>query len=167
MTGGTRLGFGDKAMTRVWRWPLGFLFAAGLAMALTGCGAKLREERLEREERLNVYPGTYRADVAAAMRSYVSDPASIRDAWIAEPAIAQVGLQRRYAACVRFSARNSDGRYAARNALAVFSSGRFDQFVEASASTDPASQESLSTLMKGLCEAAEYKRFPELEAMKR
>lgn len=154
-------------MTRGWRWPLGVLFAAGLAMTLAGCGSKLREERLEREERLNVYPATYRVDIVAAMHSYASDPASIRDAWIAEPAIAQVGRQRRYAACLRFSARNSDGRYAARNALAVFSSGRFDQFVEASASTDPASQESLSALMKGICEAAEYKRFPELEAIKR
>jgi hypothetical protein len=49
----------------------------------------------------------------------------------------------------------------------VFSEGRFDQFIEASASTDPASQESLSALMKERCEGAEYKRFPELEAMKR
>jgi hypothetical protein len=154
-------------MTEVWRRPLLVLFATGLALALTGCGAKLREERLEREERLNVYPAGYRADVVAAMHSYVSDPANIRDAWIAEPTIMQIGRQRRYAACLRFSARTNDGRYAARNALAVFSSGRFDQFVEASAATDPASQESLSTLMKGLCEAAEYKRFPELEGVKR
>jgi hypothetical protein len=154
-------------MTGVWRRPLAVLLATGLAITLTGCGAKLREERLEREERLNVYPASYRADVVAALHSYVSDPTGIRDAWIVEPAIAQIGRQRRYAACVRFSTRNSDGRYVARNVLAVFSSGRFDQFVEASASTDPASQESLSTLMKGLCETAEYKRFPELEAMKR
>jgi hypothetical protein len=154
-------------MTGVWRRSLAVLFAAGLAIALTGCGAKLREERLEREERLNVYPESYRADLVAAMHSYVSDPGGIRDAWIAEPTIMQVGRQRRYAACLRFSARAGDGRYAARNALAVFSSGRFDQFVEASAATDPASQENLSALVKGLCEAAEYKRFPELEGMKR
>lgn len=154
-------------MTGVWRRALAVLLATGLAIALTGCGAKLREERLEREERLNVYPASYRADLVAAMHSYVSDPAGVRDAWIAEPAIMQIGRLRRYAACLRFSARTSDGRYAVRNALAVFSSGRFDQFVEASAATDPTSQESLSTLTKGLCEAAEYKRFPELEGMKR
>jgi hypothetical protein len=101
------------------------------------------------------------------MRAYVGDVATIRDAWVADPALVQIGPRRRYAACVRFSSRSGDGRYAGRNALAVFSEGRFDQFIEASASTDPASQESLSSLMKERCEGAEYRRFPELEAMKR
>jgi hypothetical protein len=152
-------------MTEVWRRPLGVLIIAGLAAALAGCASE--RMRQEREAEINVYPARYRADLVAAMRAYVSDPASVRDAWVAEPAIAQVGQRRRYAACLRFSTRNSDGQYASRNALAVFSEGRFDQFIEASASTDPASQESLSALMKERCEAAEYKRFPELEAMKR
>jgi hypothetical protein len=152
-------------MTEVWRRPLGVLIIAGLAAALAGCASE--RMRQEREAEINVYPARYRADLVAAMRAYVSDPANVRDAWVAEPAIAQVGQRRRYAACLRFSTRNSDGQYASRNALAVFSEGRFDQFIEASASTDPASQESLSALMKERCEAAEYKRFPELEAMKR
>jgi hypothetical protein len=150
-------------MTGVWRRPFGVLVAAGLAAALAGCAS---ERMRQREAEINVYPATYRADLVAAMRAYVSDPASVRDAWVAEPALVQVVGKRRYAACLRFSAR-SDGRYASRSALAVFSEGRFDQFIEPSASTDPASQESLSALMKERCEAAEYKRFPELEAMKR
>jgi hypothetical protein len=155
-------------MTGVRRRPLGVLVAAALAAALSGCASeRMRQERLEREAEINVYPARYRADLVAAMRAYAGDSASIRDAWVADPAIVQIGPRRRYAACVRFSARNGDGRYAGRSALAVFSEGRFDQFIEASASTDPASQESLSALMKERCEAAEYKRFPELEAMKR
>jgi hypothetical protein len=155
-------------MTGVRRRPLGVLVAAALAAALSGCASELKQEqRLAREAEINVYPARYRADLVAAMRAYADDPAGIRDAWVADPAIVQIGTGKRYAACVRFSARNSDGRYAARNALAVFSEGRFDQFIEPSASTDPTSQESLSALMKERCEAAEYKRFPELEAMKR
>jgi hypothetical protein len=155
-------------MTGVRRRLSGVIAAAGLAAALAGCASEqVRQERLEREAEINVYPTSYRADLVAAMRAYVNDPANVRDAWVAEPAIVQVGPRRRYAACVRFSARNDNGRYAGRNALAVFSQGRFDQFIEAAASTDPASQESLSALMKERCEAAEYKRFPELEAMKR
>jgi hypothetical protein len=151
-------------MTGVWSRRHGVLIVAGLAAALAGCAS---ERMRQREAEINVYPTTYRADLVAAMRTYVSDPASVRDAWVAEPALVQVGQKRRYAACVRFSARNSDGRYTSRSALAVFSEGRFDQFIEPSASTDPASQESLAALMKERCEAAEYKRFPELEAMKR
>ncbi len=152
-------------MTGGWRRPLGILAAASLAAALSGCASE--RVRLEREAEINVYPASYRVDLVSAVRAYVSDPASVRDAWVAEPAIVQVGRQRRYAACVRFSARNGDGRYAGQNALAVFSEGRFDQFIDASASTDPVSRENLSALTKERCEAAEYKRFPELEAMKR
>jgi hypothetical protein len=156
-------------MTGVRRRRRGVLAAAGLAVALAGCASEQeRGEHLAREERINVYPGNYRADLVAGLRAYVNDPTNIRDAWIAEPALAQIGPRRRYVACVRFNARNSDGRYAGgREALAVFSEGRFDQFIEASATTDPASQESLSAFVKGRCDAAEYKRFPELEAMKR
>lgn len=153
-------------MTDVRRLLPGVLAIAVLAVTLAGCGSDRSRE--EREERINVYPGNYRADLVAAMHTYVSDPASIRDAWVAEPTIAQIGQLRRYAACVRFNARNSGSRRAdSRVVLAIFSAGRFDQFIEASASTDPASQESLSALVKGRCDAAEYKRFPEVEAMKR
>jgi hypothetical protein len=153
-------------MTEVWPRLAGVLAIAGLTVMLAGCGSDRSRE--EREERINVYPGNYRADLVAAMHTYVSDPASIRDAWVAEPMIAQIGQLRRYAACVRFSARDSGSRRAdSRVVLAIFSAGRFDQFIEASASTDPTSQERLSTLVKGQCDSAEYKRFPEAEAMKR
>ncbi len=153
-------------MTNVWRRLAGVLAIAGLTVMLAGCGSdRLREER---EERLNVYPGSYRADLVAALHTYVSDPASIRDAWVAEPVATQIGEVKRYAACVRFNARDGVSRRTdSRVMLAIFSAGRFDQFIEASASTDPASQERLSTLVKGRCDAADYKRFSEAEAMKR
>jgi hypothetical protein len=159
-------------MTEVQRRRFGALLVAGLGTALTavtlaGCGSeRMSQERLEREESLNVYPGNYRADLVAALHAYLSNPANIRDAWVAEPAITPIGPRKRYAACVRFNARDSDGRYAgSKDVLAVFASGRFDQFIEPP--VDPASQGNATSFVKELCDKAEYKRFPELEAMKR
>ncbi len=155
-------------MTVVWRRLPSVLLVAGLAAALAACGSRLREERQEREESLNIYPATYRADLLAALHTYVSDPANIRDAYLTEPVIAPIGRQKRYTACVRFNARNGDGRYVgSRDVLAVFVSGRFDQFIETPAQGEAANQTDASTSAKELCSVAEYKRFPELEAMKR
>ena len=161
-------------MTEIRRRRFGALLVAGLetaliAVTLAGCGAeRARQERLEREESLNVYPGNYRADLVAALHAYLSYPANVHDAWVAEPAVTQLGQQqrKRYAACVRFNARNSDGRYAgSKDVLAVFASGRFDQLIEPP--VDPESQGTATSFVKELCDKAEYKRFPELEAMKR
>ena len=146
------------------RWPLGVLLAVALAAALAGCGSGRSRE--EREARINVYPDNFRADLVAALHSYVSDPTNIRDAYVSDPAIRPIGTQNRYAACVRFNARNSDGRYTGnRDVLAVFVAGRFDQFVDPS--VGPANPSSQTNLVKELCGQTEYKRFPELEAMRR
>jgi hypothetical protein len=158
-------------MTGVWRRTLCVLLVAGLAFAVAACGSyRAREEdRLEREERLNVYPSNYRADLVAALHAYLSNPGDVRDAWVADPAVTQIGPRKRYAACVRFNARSPDGRYAgSKDVLAVFASGRFDQFVEPPVpGGETVSDGSAPALVKQLCDAAAYKRFPELEAMKR
>jgi hypothetical protein len=155
-------------MTRVRCRPLGVLLTISLAVALAGCASgRLREEREEREARINVYPDNDRAGVLAALHTYVGDPTHIRDAYISEPAIKPVGRQNRYATCVRFNARNSDGRYVgSKDVLAVFAAGRFDQFIDDSVQL-AANQANPTTFVKELCSAAEYKRFPELEAMTR
>lgn len=143
--------------------PLGILFVGALAAALSGCGSGRSWE--ERDAILNVYPNNYRADLLAAVHTYVSDPTNIRDGYVSDPAIRPVGRQNRYVACVRFNARNSDGRYTgSRDVLAVFVAGRFDQFIDPSA---PANSSNQVNSIKELCGEAEYKRFPELEAMKR
>ena len=144
--------------------PVGVWVAVTLAVAQAGCGSgRLHEER---EIRVNVYPDNYRTDLLAALHTYVSDPINIRDAYVSDPAIRPIGKLNRYAACVRFNARNSDGRYAgSKDVLAVFVSRRFDQFVDpATGSGNSSSQENP---IREMCSQAEYKRFPELEAMKR
>jgi hypothetical protein len=150
-------------------WPLGVLLTIGLAVLLAGCGSgRSREEREEREARINIYPNNFRADLLAALHTYVSDPKGIRDAYVSDPTVTPIGRQNRYAACVRFNARN-DGRYVgSRDVLAVFAAGRFDQFIDESTPFGPASEANAATpFVKELCGAAEYKRFPELEAMTR
>ena len=157
-------------MTWVRRWPLGVLLIIGLAVLLAGCGAgRLREEREEREARINTYPDNYRAELLAALHTYVSDPKGIRDAYVSDPTVSPIGRQNRYAACVRFNARNSDGRYVGtRDVLAVFAAGRFDQFIDESTPFGPANEaNAAAAFVKETCGAAEYKRFPELERMTR
>jgi hypothetical protein len=154
-------------MTRVRCWPLDVLLTIGLAMLLAGCGSgRLREER---EALINIYPDHYRADILAALHTYVSDPTRIRDAYVSDPTVSLIGRLNRYAACVRFNARNSDGRYVgSRDVLAVFAAGRFDQFIDESTPFGPANEtNAAATFVKEVCGAAEYKRFPELEALRR
>ncbi len=145
------------------------LLIIGLAMTLASCSSvRSREEREEREARINVYPENYRADLLAALHTYVSDPTHIRDAFVSEPALKPVGRQNRYAACVRFNARNSDGRYVgSKDVLAIFVAGRFDQFIDTSVQLGPTNEPNRSAVAKELCDTAEYRRFPELEALAR
>ncbi|MFI4982097.1 MAG: hypothetical protein ACHQIO_17250, partial [Nevskiales bacterium] len=146
------------------RRPIGALVALALAVALAGCGSSRSRE--EREARINVYPDNYRADLQAALHAYVIDPTNIRDAFVSDPAIKPLGTQNRYVACLRYNAKNSDGRYTgSKDVLAIFVSGRFDQFVDLQ--LNPANSSSQATAMKELCAQADYKRFPELEAMTR
>lgn len=146
--------------------PLRVLPVVCFAAALLGCASGLSRE--EREARINLPPDNYRADILAGLHSYLSDPTHIRDAYISDPSLQPIGRQSRYVACVRFNARNTDGRYAgSRDVLAVFVAGRFDQFIDDLTQLGPANQANPKTVVKELCGAAEYKRFPELEAMAR
>lgn len=140
------------------------LLVGVLAAALSGCGSGRSRE--ERDAIVNVYPNNYKADLLAAVHTYVSDPTNIRDAFVSDPTIRSIGPQHRYAACVRFNARNGDGSYTgSKDVLAIFAAGRFEQFVDPSAGAVNSSNQANS--IKELCGQAEYKRFPELETMKR
>jgi hypothetical protein len=156
-------------MIQVRRRLLRVLSAVCLVAALAGCASgRSRELREEREARNNIYPDNYQADIVAGLHSYLSDPTHIRDAYVSAPSLQTIGRLNRYAACVRFNARNSDGSYAgSRDVMAVFVAGRFDQFIDDSTQPGSANQSNPTTIVKDLCGAAEYKRFPELEALAR
>ena len=135
-------------------------------VALTGCTAfRERGEREAREARQNVFPNNYKADLTAAMHAYLVDPTRIRDAYVTDPAMRNIDGRNRYAACLRFNAKDSEGRYTgSRDILAIFVAGRFDQFID---QTGAANEPKLATLLAEQCGQADYKRFPELEALTR
>jgi hypothetical protein len=136
---------------------------AATAISLLGCAGD--RARL-REERINSFPDNYRTDLLGAMHAYVADPSNIRDAYLSEPVLRQIGAQNRYTVCLRFNAKDSDGRYVgSRDAMAIFLSGRFDQFVDLSQQSGQ--QATAAEQAKEACAQADYKRFPELEALKR
>src|SRR5262245_66560827 len=91
---------------------LACLVIGAMIVTLAGCaGVQESRDRAEREQRSNVYPDNYKADLLAFMRTYLNDPSNIRDAYVAEPELKSIGAQKRYAVCIRFDARNRDGRY--------------------------------------------------------
>jgi hypothetical protein len=99
-------------------------------------------------------PGpTYKADIVAFMQTYLNDPRGVRDAFVSEPALRTLESVERYAVCLRYTARKSNGQYAAsKDSLVLFRDGRLDRIV------DNAREQ---------CKDAAYQPFYELERLSR
>ena len=77
------------------------------------------------------FPGNYRVEVLAFLKTYLNDPVGVRDAVMAEPVERVVGGRQRYVVCLRFSARESDGGYREpRERGILFVDGRLDRIIE-------------------------------------
>jgi hypothetical protein len=125
----------------------GWLVILGLLL-LGGCGGRVSETKTA-----NIEPANYKEDTLAFLRTYLNDPTGIRDAAISPPVLRTVGSQTRYAACLRFNAKKSNGEYAgSKDRMAVFLSGRFDTLLET---------------VRDQCKDAVYEPFPELERLSR
>ena len=99
------------------------------------------------------FPSTYRTEILAFMRTYLNNPAGVRDAAVAEPVQRTLGGRLRYVVCLRYSAKDSDGAYRpARERGIVFVDGRLDRIMENAG--EP-------------CAGATYAAFPDLEKMSR
>ena len=132
-----------------------FLAAVAAAAALAGCGTDSAREM--REERASVFPSDYRGELIAFMKTYLNNPTNVRDAYIAEPAMKPFGSRHQYVVCVRYNARNTDGRYmGSKDGMALFDGGRVDHMID-----------QFNEKVVNQCADADYKRFPELEALKR
>src|SRR5436190_21474576 len=57
------------------------------------------------------YPNNHKSQVLAFMRTYLNNPAGVREAQMAEPVQRTVGGRLRYVGCLRYAARESDGTY--------------------------------------------------------
>jgi hypothetical protein len=99
------------------------------------------------------FPNNFRPEMLAFLKTYINNPAGIRDAVIAQPAQRAVGGRQRYVVCVGYSARDSDGNYRdVRDHALVYVDGRLDHIVDKSGD---------------LCAGATYAAFPELEKLTR
>jgi hypothetical protein len=146
--------------------------AAGtvLAAALGGC---TNHGQARTDERANVYPENYKNELIGYLHSYINDPTQVHEAAISEPALRLVNAQQdnpldrigrsmgrgggssleRYIVCVRFNAKDRDGRYTGvKQGMAIYSGGRFERFQEQ---------------RQGPCDQARYQPFPELETLGR
>lgn len=135
-----------------------------LFIALSGCGSSDMRDQLQRIGRANTTPPlNARAEILAYLRTYLNDPTNVRDALTSEPALRRFDGADRYSVCLRYNAKNTDGRYVgSRDNLVLFRDGRFDRLIDSrldrGAGPDPARE---------LCKDARYQRFPELESLSR
>jgi hypothetical protein len=140
-------------------WSMGMWFLLLLALlAVSGCSSDLGSSQGELRaqwEAMNVYPQNYKQDLLAFLRTYLNDPSRIRAAGVSQPQLKTIGPGRRYVACVRYNARNSDGKYAgSTDGAAVYVSGKLDSYLDGKQA-------------QPYCKDAAYAPFPELERLTR
>ncbi|WP_325173412.1 hypothetical protein [Bradyrhizobium sp.] len=98
-------------------------------------------------------PANYRPELLAFLRTYLNNPVGVRDAALSEPVMRDVNGKPRYLACLRYSARESDGSYREPHERAVlFLNGRLDRMIEKGSE---------------LCAGVAMAPFPEMEKMTR
>jgi hypothetical protein len=90
------------------------------------------------------------------LRTYLNDPSNVRSASVSQPQLKYIGPGDRYVSCVRFNARNSDGKYlGSKDGAAVYVSGKLDRFLDTAKD------------VRALCKEVAYAPFPELEKLTR
>jgi len=138
---------------------LALLMAGSVAVALGGCATETGPSASELKARWdaeNVYPQGYRQDLLAFLRTYLNDPSHVRSASVSQPQLKYVGPGDRYVACVRYNARNSDGKYVgSKDGAAIYVAGRLDRFIDTSKD------------VRELCKEVAFLPFPELERLTR
>jgi hypothetical protein len=123
--------------------------SAALALALGACSAF--GSKPEPPPEPNIFPSRYRTQVAETLRTNLSNPRGVRDAYISEPALRPSGTETRYMSCVRYNPRDTRSQYQGnQERIAIFWAGGVNQFLPAEG---------------GICANAVYQRFPEAEVL--
>jgi hypothetical protein len=130
--------------------------SAAFALALL-CGACGKYEGTYTQPTVtgeaNIYPPNYRADTLAFLKTWLNDASNVREASISEPTLKSAGRVDRYVLCVKFNAKNSQGKYdGSKERMVVFLAGKLDTMVDA---------------RRDDCAGAKYQPFPELERLGR
>ena len=136
------------------------LLVVALATAsLGGCATEIGPSSSELKanwEAQNVFPERYRQDLLAFLHTYLNDPSHIRDAGVSQPQLKYIGPGDRYVACVRYNARNTDGKYqGSKDGAATYVSGKLDRFLDTPKE------------VRELCKDVAFAPFPELEKLTR
>ena len=138
---------------------LALLMAGSVAVALGGCATETGPSASELKARWdaeNVYPQGYRQDLLAFLRTYLNDPSHVRSASVSQPQLKYIGSGDRYVACVRYNARNSDGKYVgSKDGAAIYVAGKLDRFLDTPKD------------VRELCKEVAFAPFPELERLSR
>ncbi len=149
-------------MTRIF----GVFLLIGIGAAGCASGYEIEQQRKTLEAQ-NIPPVNYKPDLLAFLRTYLNSPDNVREAAMSEPQKLSVLDTERYAACLRYNAKNNAGRYTGlRDHLAVFISGKFDRLIELGRADREGGSERLKPL-RDYCATAAYKPFPELEQLRR
>lgn len=131
------------------------------ALVLSGCGTSLEPTQADlkvRWEEGNIPPQAYKADVVTFMRTYLNDPTNVRAAQISPPFRKKAigDPDERFVTCVRYSARNSSGKYPGpKTGAALYYNGKLDRFLETPRE------------VRALCADVAFEPFPELERLRR
>ena len=138
---------------------LALLMAVSAAVALGGCATETGPSASELKARWdaeNVYPQSYRQDLLAFLRTYLNDPSHVRSASVSQPQLKYIGPGDRYVACVRYNARNSDGKYVgSKDGAAIYVAGKLDRFLDTPKD------------VREICKEVSFVPFPELERLTR
>jgi hypothetical protein len=138
---------------------IALLVAAAATVALGGCATEVGPSSAELKAKWdaeNVFPQAYRQDLLAYLRTYLNDPSHVRGAAVSQPQLKYIGPGDRYVACVRFNARNTDGKYqGSKDGAAVYVAGKLDRFFD------------IPKDVRELCKDAAFAPFPELEKLTR
>ena len=129
------------------------LLGAGLAACAGSDDSRTISYTDDRGGAHQPYPQDYRPQLLAFLKTYLNNPAGVRDAVIADPVQRTVGGRLRYVACLRFSTQDADGNYRdPRERAVVYVDGRLDHVVEKAGE---------------VCAGSTYAAFPELEKLTR
>jgi hypothetical protein len=135
------------------------LMAAMAAVALSGCATEVGPSSAELKAKWdaeNVFPQAYKQDLLAYLRTYLNDPSHVRGAAVSQPQLKYIGPGDRYVACVRYNARNTDGKYqGSKDGAAVYVAGKLDRFFD------------VPKEVREFCKDVAFAPFPELEKLTR
>lgn len=132
---------------RIFRIPA---LAVLCALALGGCASDWYVGK-PKEPEPNLFPANFKNEILDTITPLLTDPTNVRDAFISDPVLTEVGKDQRYAACIRYNPRDAQRRYTGNTVrIAYFFGGHLNQLVEAKPEQ---------------CSKAAYKPFPELEKL--